>query len=170
MNTMKNASYYQQKLDLQPHPEGGFYKQTYVAKGTIPNKALPNEYNGDRYYSTGIFFLLSGKEFSAFHKLHQDEMWHFYDGTALKIHTIDPNGNHKPIKLGRDLESGEVPQAVVPGGHYFGSELADKSSFALVGCTVSPGFDFDDFEMPNQAELNSLFPHHKAIIAHLTRH
>jgi len=97
-------------------------------------------------------------------------MWHFYAGTTLLVHMIDESGADTTIKLGSKIDEGEVFQAVVPGGSYFGSEVADKSSYALVGCTVSPGFDYQDFEMPSAEDLRKLFPQHEDLIQRLTRH
>ena len=159
-----------EKLEMKEHPEGGFYKETYRSEGGISREALPSKFGGDRSFSTGIYFLLDGENFSALHRLKQDEMWHFYAGTTLLVHMIDDSGRHSTIKLGSNIDEGEVFQAVVPGGSYFGSEVADKSSYALVGCTVSPGFDFQDFEMPAEKELLALFPQHADIIGRLTRH
>ena len=164
-----NLKYWIEKLQLEPHPEGGYFKETYRSEGTIAKSVLPEEFSGARNYSTGIFFLLDGDNFSAFHRLHQDEMWHFYDGGTLLIHAIDPQGRYQVIKLGRSIEKGETLQAVIPGGYYFASEVADKSEYALVGCTVSPGFDFNDFEMPDRKSLASQFPGHTPIIHRLTR-
>ena len=165
---MYTAQDYITKLELTPHPEGGYYKQTYNAAGIIQHEALPPGYSGARSYSTGIYFLLEGKQFSALHKIKQDEMWHFYDGSPIMIHMIYPDGEYASIKLGLNLANGEVPQAVVPGGTYFGSEMISKSDFALVGCTVAPGFDFADFEMPPRSVLLEKFPEHKKVIEKIT--
>ncbi|MEM9325039.1 MAG: cupin domain-containing protein [Bacteroidota bacterium] len=159
-----------QKLDMKPHPEGGFYKETYRSVGSIPVEGLPATYGSERSYATGIYFLLDGENFSALHRLKQDEMWHFYAGSRLLVHLIDSTGNYNQIQLGPDVDAGEVFQAVVPGGSYFGSEVQDKSSFALVGCTVSPGFDFRDFEMPSAEELLAQYPEHESVIRRMTRH
>lgn len=165
---MYTAENYINELHMSPHPEGGFFKETYRADGIIQHEALPPGYSGARSYSTGIYFLLDGKQFSALHKIKQDEMWHFYDGGTLLIHMISPDGEYSSIQLGLNISNGEVPQAVVPGGTYFGSEMASKSDFALVGCTVAPGFDFADFEMPSRETLLEKFPEHKKIIEKLT--
>jgi predicted cupin superfamily sugar epimerase len=116
-------------------------------------EALPAEFTGARAASTAIYFLLEGKNFSAFHRLRSDEVWHFYVGTPLVVHVIEPEGTYSSIELGRDLEAGQVPQAVVRAGCWFASHVADWNSFAVVGCTVAPGFEFADFEMGKRREL-----------------
>lgn len=165
----KTATYWITNLQLEKHPEGGYYRRTYESKETIPQTALPDGYNGKRFLGTAIYFLLDGHDFSAFHKLKQDEMWHFYEGSPIHIHTIDANGNYKLVKLGRDIENGECLQYVVPGKTYFASEIVDKDHYALVGCTVIPGFDFEDFEMPPRKELIAKYPEHEQLITRLTR-
>ena len=155
-------------LALQKHPEGGFFKEVYRSKETIPNTVLGTHFEGDRHYSTSIYFLLTSEHFSAFHKINQDEIWHFYKGSCLLLHIISKEGNYQKILIGNDLEKGEVPQFVVNGGDWFAAEIPTKESFAFVGCTVAPGFDFKDFTMPNRQELIAEFPKHKEIITQLT--
>ena len=164
---MKSAKKIIETLDLKPHPEGGYFKENYRSKGLIKNNSLDFEANGERNYSTSIYFLLNENDFSAFHKIKQDEIWHFYQGSTLLLHTIDPNGNYKLIRIGNDLESGEFFQFVVPAGTWFASEVENKTSYSLCGCTVSPGFDFRDFEMPNKQLLLEKFPIHIEIIDRL---
>jgi predicted cupin superfamily sugar epimerase len=156
-------------LQLRPHPEGGYYRQTYRCAEVVPAAALPPRFGGDRAFSTAIYFLLEGDDFSALHRIKSDEMWHFYDGSPLTVHTIDPHGEYAAITLGRDLAAGQVPQAVVPAGWLFGSALNDTRLYALVGCTVAPGFDFADFEMPGREKLLRLYPRHRQVIERLTR-
>jgi predicted cupin superfamily sugar epimerase len=159
-------------LELEPHPEGGHFRETYRSREKIVREALPTRFQGDRAFSTAIYFLLEGTEISAMHRIHQDEVWHFYDGASLIVEIIDPDGNYSALRLGRDIASGEHLQGVVTAGCWFGSRLADPTAspgFALVGCTVAPGFDFADFEMPGRAELLAKFPSHKPVIERLTR-
>ncbi|MGE5682193.1 MAG: cupin domain-containing protein [Bacillota bacterium] len=156
------------KLELLPHPEGGFFKETYRSEGFIDQRSLPKGFNGKRNYSTGIYFLLKGTQMSRFHRIRSDEMWHHYYGCAVNIHMIDNSGTYSVITLGKDILNGEVPQAVVPAGAWFGAELADKDSFALSGCTVSPGFDFLDFELAQREVLLSMYPELREIIQKLT--
>jgi predicted cupin superfamily sugar epimerase len=166
---MKDARYWITHLALKPHPEGGFYRETYRCREGIAREHLPERFAGDRSFSTAVYFLLAGDDFSAFHRIRQDEVWHFYDGSTLVVHVIDPQGAYTALKLGRHPERGGALQAVVPAGCVFGAALADPRSYALVGCTVAPGFDFADLEIPGRSELLSRYPQHRAIIECLTR-
>ena len=164
---MEAAQQWIQRLQLQPHPEGGWYRQTYRAPLTLPHAALPG-HAGDRAASTAIYFLLAGDQFSAFHRLRSDEVWHFYAGSELIVHVIE-HGTYSEILLGNDMQAGQQFQAVVPSGCWFGSSLRHPDTYALVGCTVAPGFDFADFEMAKRAELIAHYPRHRAMIERLTR-
>ena len=144
---MLSAQYWIEKLKLEPHPEGGFFRESYRAPIVIDRSALPPRFRGARSASTAIYFLLAGEDFSALHRLAADEVWHFYAGKALLVHSIDPEGNWTAMKLGQNPEAGEEFQCVVPGGHWFGSCLEQPDSYALVGCTVAPGFEFATFEL-----------------------
>lgn len=155
-------------LDLTAHPEGGYYKETYRSKGEIEESNLNSTYKGKRNYSTGIYFLLTSDSFSALHRIKQDEIWHFYDGSPIRLHVISETGIYSVHSIGRDIFNGEVPQYVVPGGCWFAAEVINKDSYSLVGCTVSPGFSFEDFELKNKKELISLFPEQEGIISKLT--
>jgi predicted cupin superfamily sugar epimerase len=156
-------------LQLRPHPEGGFFRETYRSPETIPRRHLPPRFAGDRAFATAIYFLLQGDDFSALHRIKQDELWHFYDGCPLTISVITDAGDLSAIRLGRGVRAGEVLQAVVPAGYLFGARPDDRGSYALAGCTVAPGFDFADFEMPSRQELVARYPQHKAVIEQLTR-
>jgi len=165
---MEAAQQWIDRLSLQPHPEGGWYRQTYRAPLMLPHSALPG-FTGDRAASTAIYFLLESDQFSAFHRLRSDEVWHFYAGSGLVVHVIAPSGDYQQLLLGGDSGSGEQFQAVVPAGCWFGSSLRKRNSYALVGCTVAPGFDFADFEMAKRDELATFYPQHRNIIQRLTR-
>lgn len=168
--SMKPASYWIEKYNLLPHPEGGYYAETYRASESIPHSALPSRFGGDRSFSTGIYFLLESHNFSAFHRIQADEMWHFYAGEALEVFVIDEKtGELSIIRLGNNPDNGETFQAVVPAGAWFGSRPAGGSTYALVGCTVAPGFDFADFEMAGCEALSKAYPQHAGLIAELTR-
>lgn len=167
--SMKPASYWIEKYNLLPHPEGGYYAETYRASETIAQNALPTRFGGDRAFSTGIYFLLESHNFSAFHRIQADEMWHFYAGEALEVFVIDEkSGALSVIRLGSDPDNGETFQAVVPAGAWFGSRPASGSTYALVGCTVAPGFDFSDFEMAQREPLSQRYPQHTGLIGELT--
>jgi len=156
-------------LDLLPHPEGGFFKETYRSKGVINKESLGNQFLDKRNYSTGIYFLLTSDMFSAFHRIKQDEMWHFYDGSPIKIHMIDAAGNYSFAIVGKNISQGHIPQFVVPAGYLFAATVVNNNDFSLVGCTVSPGFDFRDFEMPTRDQLVDDYPQHKDLITRLTK-
>ena len=156
-------------LELLPHPEGGFYKEVYRSSSVIPKDALPDDFSGDRNYCTSIYFLLTSENFSAFHRIKQDEIWHFYGGSSLSVHVIDQNGAYTEHKVGMDFSNGEQPQLVVPAGCWFASSVAEKDSYAFVGCTVAPGFDFEDFELADRTELTEEYPQYSSIIHRLTR-
>lgn len=157
------------KLNLQEHVEGGFYKETYRSSGLIRKESISEDFNGDRNYSTGIFFLLTSDTFSAFHRIKQDEMWHFYEGSPLTIHMIDKNGKYTFQRIGLDLDGGELPQFTVPKNTWFASEVEDPNTYCLTGCTVSPGFDFEDFELAERKTLIEAYPDYKDVIHRLTR-
>ncbi|MFQ5583546.1 MAG: cupin domain-containing protein [Calditrichia bacterium] len=164
-----DAQYWIEKLALQPHPEGGYYRETYRSQEVIDTACLPPRYNSDRNLSTAIYYLLQGDQFSAFHRLRSDEIWHFYTGSPLLLHTIEESGKYSKIILGPDFEKGEVFQAVVPHGGWFGAEVTVANSFSLLGCTLAPGFDFADFELGNRKALIQQFPRHAELIKRLCR-
>ena len=156
------------RLELLPHPEGGYFRETFRA----PDLPFDFAGRGARAASTAIYFLLRLGDFSAFHQIRSDEAWHHYLGAPLELHLID-GGVYTRLLLGSDLERGERPQAVVPVGVLQAARVAGEAGsaedFALVGCTVAPGFDFSDFEMPDRASLLVGLPEHRALIESLTR-
>ncbi len=164
-----DAKYWIEKLGLERHPEGGYFRQTYRSGVTIAREALPAGFSGARAVSTGIYFLLERQDFSALHRLRADEMWHFYQGAGLVVHVISPSRAYSSILLGNDPEAGQVFQATVKAGCWIGAEVAEKSSYALVGCTVAPGFEFDDFDLARREELAAEYPEHRELICRLTR-
>ncbi len=166
---MHRAKFWIDHLRLEPHLEGGFFRQTYVASEFIAQPHLPERYSGKRAFSTAIYFLLEYPDFSAFHRLQSDEVWHFYAGSALSIWTITPEGDLSHTLLGPDPVQGHVFQAVIPAGHWLGAHLHDPESYALVGCTMAPGFDFADFELAQGQQLAQQFPQHRDLIERLTR-
>ncbi|GAA4311775.1 cupin domain-containing protein [Pontixanthobacter gangjinensis] len=156
------------RLDLQPHPEGGFFRETYRSEGEISQSELGEAYSGKRNFSTCIYFLLTSEAHSNFHRIKQDEIWHFYDGSPIRLHTISENGEHKEQLIGREVLNGETPQLVVKGGDWFAAEVINENDFSLVGCTVAPGFSFEDFELPPGKELLERFPQHERLITKFT--
>ncbi len=166
---IKDASYWVEKLRLIPHPEGGFFRETYRSELSIGREGLPGQFAGARRACTAIYFLLEGENFSAFHRLRSDELWHFYAGSPLAVYWIAPNGQRSELLLGHDLEAGQSLQGMVKAGCWFASQVRDRKSFALVGTTVAPGFEFEDFEMGKRAELAGLFPQHRELIEKYTR-
>jgi predicted cupin superfamily sugar epimerase len=158
-----------QQFNLIPHPEGGYYKETYRSDETILQNALPARFSGERNFSTAIYFLLEKEHFSAFHKIQSDECWHFYAGDELNIYVLHLTGELEIIHLGNDVTNGQTFQFVVPSSCWFASEPAKDSAFSFVGCTVAPGFDFADFEMAKADELIQLFPQHETVIKRLCR-
>jgi uncharacterized protein len=162
----KDAQYWINHLGLSPHPEGGYYRVTYKSDLTIARSALPSRYQGDRSASTAIYFLLDGRDFSAFHRIASDEVWHFYAGSSLVVYVIDPDGDYSELHLG---DGSDEFQAVVKAGCWFASRVKDGAGFALVGCTVAPGFDFADFELAVRPDLVAAYPQHRELIEELTR-
>jgi len=156
-----------EQFTLLPHPEGGYYKETYRSPESIPKAALPARFAGERYYSSAIYFLLEQGNFSAFHRIQSDECWHFYAGDILWIHVMAPDGQLTTIQLGN--QPGTVYQYVVPAGYWFASETAPGGSFSFVGCTVAPAFDFADFELADSEALSLQFPQHRPLIERLCR-
>ncbi len=163
-----DADVYIRALGLIPHPEGGYYRQTYRAAGSIDADCLPR-HGGPRSYSTAVYYLLRSGEFSALHRIRSDEVWHFYAGSGLTVHEITPQGAYRPWALGPNRQQGQQFQAVVEAGSWFGADVGERDSFALTGCTVAPGFDFDDFEIGRRADLLAEYPHHRKLILALTR-
>jgi hypothetical protein len=157
------------KFEMLPHPEGGWYKETYRSEEQINGNALPERFSEKRSFSTAIYFLMEKGNFSGFHRIKSDECWHFYAGQTLLVYVINNAGNLDIIKLGNKIELGECFQYVVPANCWFASRPADESEFSFVGCTVAPGFDFSDFELAVADTLSLQFPQHKSIIESLCR-
>jgi predicted cupin superfamily sugar epimerase len=156
------------RLGLQPHPEGGWFRESYRASEAIAAAALPRRFGGTRSISTAIYFLLAAGQCSRLHRIQADEVWHFYTGDPLLVVEIDPAGQLKTTRLGGDPAAGAVYQHVVPAGCWFGATVAEGGRFALVGCTVAPGFDFADFELADRATLLAEYPAHQDWIRRLS--
>lgn len=155
------------RLELKPHPEGGFYREIYRSEEKIDKNSLPGRYKGDRSFSTSIYYMLIGEQISVFHKLKSDESWHFYSGSPLFIHILDSKSGYKKIKLGNNIITGETPQFIISKETFFAAEVEDKKSYTLIGCTVSPGFEFADFEFGKIDQLIKQFPEQVKLIKRL---
>lgn len=167
--TLKSADYWIQQLKLEKHSEGGYYTRVYTSGFQLKQTSLPNNFNGERPVCTHIYYLLQRNEFSAFHRIQSDELWHFYDGEFLKIFEINQDGSLTEHLLGTDSENGQLPFCVIKAGNWFAAELLPNSDYALVGCTVSPGFDFAEFELAKREKLLFQYPQHKDLIERLTK-
>lgn len=164
---MKDAQAYIERLQLLPHPEGGFYREMYRSEGIINNP--DDQMEGERNFSTAIYYLLQQSDFSAFHRIKSDECWHFYAGGPLLIHMLDDVRGYSVIKLGNNIDNGEVFQYVVKAGTWFACQPAPQVAFCLAGCTVAPGFDFADFEMAEKERLLQQFTQHSVLIEQFCR-
>ncbi len=161
---MKNKERIEQlvsELNLLPHPEGGFYKETYRSIDLVKTP------NGERNLCTVIYFLLTSENVSKFHRIQSDEHWFWHEGSPLTIHVLDENG-HQKLSLGPINGTGSFPQQLVLAEKIFGSTVDEKDRFALVSCVVAPGFDFSDFELFTENQLVELFPYALEIIKKLT--
>lgn len=149
------------QLDLNPHPEGGFYKEIYRSELTV------NTVSGERSVMTSIYFLLTSDNISRFQQIKSDEMWFYHEGSPLTVHAIDAKGHYEKIKVGPVGEENK-PQQMVPAGAIFGSSVDEHDSYSLVSCVVAPGFNFEDFKLFSREELLLKFPEHEEIIKKLT--
>lgn len=158
-----------ERFELVPHPEGGYFREVYRSATKLEHPGIPAGSAASRAAGTLIYFLLSGDDFSAFHRVRfSDEIWHLYDGGPLELHLIDSGGRLVRRRLTSDVLEGE-PTAIVPAGTWQSARLTDGARFALGGCSVAPGFEYEDFEMPSATELIERFPRHAKIIRELTR-
>jgi predicted cupin superfamily sugar epimerase len=146
-------------LDLKPHPEGGFYAETFRADLQV------QAHGGSRAASTAIYFLLRAQDISSFHRVRSDEVWHHYAGDALELLLLDARGALRRLRLGCDFANGERPQAVAPADVLQAARVVPGGAhgFTLCGCTVAPGFDFADFELPERSALAARFSEHAAL-------
>jgi predicted cupin superfamily sugar epimerase len=164
-----DAEFWIDKLQLTPHVEGGAFREVYRSELVIPRHSLPLLFQGDRSASTHVYFLLHNGQFSAFHRIAADEVWHFYTGDPLLVYEFTHSGRLVTHRLGGDPDKEDGLVAVVRAGNWFGSTLADGGDYALVGCTVAPGFDFADFELADRGALVRQYPEHSQLIERLTR-
>lgn len=163
------AQTYIKTLKLQAHPEGGFFKETYRSDHLFDVTQADTGTVVQRNLSTGIYFLLEKGNFSAFHRIKSDEMWHFYAGQALEVLELRATGELACTRLGPDIVGGDLLQYVVSANTWFASRVAVSGAYSLVGCSVAPGFDFADFCLADRTSLLASFPQHSQIITELTR-
>ncbi|MCM8533506.1 MAG: cupin domain-containing protein [Lentisphaeraceae bacterium] len=149
-------------LDLQEHPEGGYFKETYRSEENFEVS------QGTRSASTAIYFLLKEKQKSAFHRLTSDEFWYYHSGCPLEVYIIQENGELSTHTLGPDLLNKELPQLLLPKGTWFAARCIDQTNYTLISCSVSPGFHFDDFELAETDKLTESYPQHRDLIKELT--
>jgi predicted cupin superfamily sugar epimerase len=166
---MANAEVWIKSLKLLPHPEGGYYRETYRSDISIPDSELPDSYSGRRSAGTSIYYLLKGGQRSLLHRLKSDEIWHHYDGSPIVLSLIHEDGSYEEILLGKNIGEGEIPQVIIKGGTWFGAFPKNDDSYSLAGCTVTPGFDFDDFELAGRQVLLAKYPELESIIKRLTK-
>ena len=165
----RSAQTWIQQLGLQQHVEGGWYREVYRSPLSFQDDHLSASFTGPRSACTHIYFLLEKGNFSAFHRIRSDELWHFYDGDPIIIYEIDDAGKLKEHLLGNDPEMSQSPFCMIPAGSWFASRVADEGAYGLVGCSVSPGFDFADFELATRTDLTHQFPQHVGLIQALCR-
>lgn len=159
----EQAEYWIEKLNLRQHPEGGFFTEVYRSKRYVH---LP-EFDGPRSVCTAIYYLLIGDQYSFFHRIKSDEIWHFYAGSSLLLHIIEEKEEKTKlidISLGSNLDNNETFQAVINSGSWFAASVIDDDSYTLVGCTVSPGFEYRDWEIGQMQTLSRLYPQYKSVI------
>lgn len=154
--------------NLQPHPEGGWYKEVYRSRESIEARALPARYSGPRTFCTIIYFLLEQGEKSAFHRIKSDECWHFYAGDPMEVFVLERDGTLTITEIGNDIEKGQLFQFVVPANTWFASRPSSRSAFSFVGCTVAPGFEFADLDLADADILARQYPEHETIIRELS--
>ncbi len=164
---MKTAAYWIERLELQAHPEGGYFSENYRSDEHIQEGSLPERYSSQRTLGTSIYFLLTPESVSNFHRLKSDEIWHYHQGGSAIIHMLGENGILVSKRIGCDIESGDSLQVLIPHGTWFAAEVHSED-YILVGCTVSPGFEFEDFELADRQVLTSAYPDHQTLIARFT--
>jgi len=157
---MITTEYWIQHLDLKPHPEGGFFKEVFRSSIDVTKEELPKGYKSSRRLSTSIYYLLRSGEISKMHRLKSDELWYFHFGSPLKVIYIDHEGIKRTKILGARPEKAESFYMHIPAGNIFAAEVLEENFYSLVSCVVSPGFEFDDFEMFNKDDLIQAYPKH----------
>jgi predicted cupin superfamily sugar epimerase len=160
------SSFWIQHLGLTPHPEGGYFKEVYRNENLISDVELSRTYSGKRNLATSIYFMLESGQVSKLHRLQSDEIWYFHHGAPIKVHVFDDQ--YSTYILGTNYQLNQLLQLIIPAGAIFGAEVIGTKTFSILGCMVSPGFHFDDFELISFQEMKTLFPTYKSIIEKLT--
>jgi len=166
---MRDAQYWIDRYELVEHPEGGYFHETHRSVEKIPSGALPSRYGGERRMSTAIYYLVKGERPALLHRLKSEEIWHFYAGSPVTVYIINGKGALSHVTLGPGDEHDHVHQAIIPAGSWFGAIVEDRAGYALAGCTVAPGFEYEDFELADRELLSAQYPRHREIIERLTR-
>lgn len=166
---MSSAEFWIEKLNLTPHPEGGYYREIYRSDDIIIKMGLPSRYLGNRSAATLIYYLLKSNDFSAFHRIKSDEIWTHIAGDGLYIYQIGPDDTYEVEHLGMNIDEGQTPVCIVTHDTWFGASLPNNNSYCLCTCMVAPGFDFADFEMADPLILKNIYPEHASIIDTLSR-
>lgn len=165
MSQSRTADYWIETLDMEKHREGGYYVETYESDVRFPAEGLPEGYSGDRASGSSIYYLLTTDDFSAFHKMRSDELWHFYEGDPITLYLLEDDGV-RTVRIGD-----EQFQTVVPGDTWFAGEIVSGDAadgYALVGCDVTPAFEYADYELATK-ELAKEFDDQAELIHRLTR-
>lgn len=157
------------QLALQPHPEGGYYRETFRSDEHIPKIGLPERFTTDRAFATSIYFLLTASASSNFHCLQSDELWYFHTGSPVTLHNLSDDHGYTTTSLGPAIDEGHTFFALMRAGTWFGATVDRADGFALVSCVVTPGFDFSDFVLATRAQLIKEFPLYEGIIDKLTK-
>ena len=153
-----------QELNLKPHPEGGFFAETYRSGIEVNQKELPRGFSGNRRLATSIYYLLRSGEISRLHRLRSDEIWYYHYGSSLKLILIDKEGKKKSRILGPRVDKAEHLQVLIPAGTIFAAEILESNSYSLFGCVVAPGFDFADFELFEKDDMLQAYPNLSDVI------
>jgi predicted cupin superfamily sugar epimerase len=165
---VKDAAFWIEHLHLQPHPEGGYFRETYRSTDILRQALLPPRYSSDHACATAIYFLLESGQVSKFHRLRSDELWCYHAGSPLTLYAIAADNTLDTCVLGTHLDNGEAPQILIPQGLWFGAAVVSERSYTLASCLVAPGFEFEDFELATYEQLVRIYPQHQALIDRLT--
>lgn len=165
---MNQADFWIRTLNLESHPEGGYFREIFRSEEYIHQEHLPPRYNGHRNFLTAIYYLLKSGQCSRFHRLQSDEVWHYCTGSPLRLYIIHKNRELESVELGSDPCQNQLFQFIVPKESWLGAQVTEENSYSLISCIMAPGFDYQDFELGCSISLMDKFPEHKEIIRYLT--